>query len=586
MSIYKRLISQGRSAGVLYYLTVGAGFFAAVCVICQAWLISSIVDRVFIKGQYLIDVIYLLWGILILVFIRFLMIWIMDWFGQKTSNLIKDNLWRKLNRKLFILGPAYTLQQRSGELVSNIVDGMEMLDVYLTQYLPTRLIAVLVPIFVLLIVFLLDPWTTLILLFAGPVLILLIVLIGQRAKFITERRFLELSWMSAFFLDILQGIATLKIFGRSREQTLNIKNISQRYSSTTMDVLRTAFQTSLVMEWAATAATAMAALEISLRIMFGPLDFGRGLTALLLVPEFFLPLRQLALRYHSGTAGNAAAQRIFAILDTQPYLTTPVVPIACKANNYITEPVKFHDVIRFTDVSYAYGGGERPALQEFNLSIPYGETVALVGASGAGKSTVANMILYFIAPQSGKITVDGISLLEISRSGWLEQVAYVPQHPHLFFGSVRDNILMAKPQASFDELMAASKAANADDFISHLPQGYDTQIGEQGVRLSGGQRQRIAIARAFLKNAPLLILDEATAYLDRENEKLIQEALGRLIQQRTVLVIAHRLRFAYQADQIIVMDQGQVIEMGDHLSLLRNDGQYRKLVATYERGSG
>jgi ATP-binding cassette subfamily C protein CydD len=195
------------------------------------------------------------------------------------------------------------------------------------------------------------------------------------------------------------------------------------------------------------------------------------------------------------------------------------------------------------------------------------------------------MLLYFIEPQSGKITVDDIPLLDISRTDWLTQVAWVPQQPHLFFGSVRENILLAKPQASFDELIDAAKAANADGFISHLPHGYDTQIGEQGVRLSGGQRQRIAIARAFLKNAPLLILDEATACLDRENENLIQEALGRLIQKRTVLIIAHRLRFAYQANQIIVMDQGQAVEMGDHLSLLSNDGQYRKLVATYERGS-
>lgn len=585
MSIYNRLINQGKSAGVLLYLTVGAGFLAAAFFICQAWLLGIVVNQVFIEKQSLADLKYVLWGMLVLAIIRAVMIWIKDWLGQLTSNQIKDTLWQKLNLKLFTLGPAYILRQRSGELVNTIVDGVDTLDDYITQYLPARFLAILVPCFVLLVIFILDPWTTLILVISGPILVLILYLIGLRAKNITERRFLELSWMSAFFLDILQGIATLKTFGRSREQIHNIKTISQKYSSTTMEVLRTAFQTSLVMEWAATAATAMAALEISLRIMYSNLPFDRGLTALLLVPEFYLPLRQLALKFHSGTTGNAAANRIFAILDTESSFFTPVPSLESKESYSTKKKVTFHKEIQFSHVSFAYDNGHRPALNEFNLTIPYGKTIALVGASGAGKTTVANMLLYFIAPQSGKISIDGISLQDFSPTEWLEQVAWVPQHPHMFYGSVRDNILLAKPEASEGEVVAAAKAANADEFIEHLPQGYSTQIGEQGVRLSGGQRQRIAIARAFLKNSPLLILDEATAYLDRENEKLIEEALKRLMYQRTVLIIAHRLRFAYQANRIIVMDQGKAVEIGDHLSLINQDGQYRKLVATYERGS-
>jgi ABC-type transport system involved in cytochrome bd biosynthesis fused ATPase/permease subunit len=396
-----------------------------------------------------------------------------------------------------------------------------------------------------------------------------------------------LSWMSAFFLDILQGLATLKMFGRSREQAENIREISSHYGSTTMEVLRTAFQTSLVMEWAATAATALAALEISLRIMSGNLAFERGLAALLLTPEFFLPLRQMALKYHSGTGGRAAADRLFAILEhpsTAPGTLgalTPGTPGALRMPA-ITPGTPG---VCFENVSFAYAGGQRPALDGFTLKILAGQTVALVGATGAGKSTAANLLLRFIEPTGGQILIHDQPLVSIERTAWLEQVGWVPQRPYLFHGTVAENLRLARPGASQEQLQAAAQAANAAEFIERLPQGYATRLGEQGARLSGGQRQRIAIARAFLKDAPFLILDEATAYLDRENETLIHEALQRLMRQRTVLIIAHRLKLAYQADQIALMEAGRVIEIGKHGDLLARSGRYQQLAAAYERGA-
>ncbi len=583
-----------------------------VCVVAQAYVLSDIVDRVFQKKQTLNDVTSLLAVLLALACIRAATIWSGDVLAQRSASHLKGSLREKLVQHLFILGPAYTQSERSGELVNAAVEGVEVLDEYITSYQPARLLAGLAPIFVLLVILLLDPPTTLILLFTGPILVLLLAFIGSRTQEITERRFLELSWMSAFFLDMLQGLATLKMFGRSREQIENIRDISQRYGDTTMEVLRLAFQTSLVLEWGGTVATALVAVEVSLRLMSGALPFNRALAVLIITPEFFLPLRQLAIQYHAGQAGKAAADRIFAILDTKAsHTTTATFDSAAgahsertlsdleqrekeskwKSKNAPTAPLRMRlavparSDIRFDDVSFAYDNGQRPALLGFSLHIPHGQTIALVGATGAGKTTAAQLLLRFIEPDRGLITVDGAPLSEIDPAAWRLHVAWVPQLPHLFHGTIADNLRLARPEASQAEIIAAAQAAHVHEFIQALPQGYDTPIGERGARLSGGQQQRIAIARAFLKDAPFLILDEATSHLDSQSEAAIQDALARLMRGRTVLIIAHRLKLVYSAYQVAVLDQGRVIELGDPRTLLTHSGPYQQLVASYEGGA-
>ena len=546
-----------------------------MCVVAQAYVLSDIVDRIFLKRQVLNEVASLLGVLLALALIRAALIWSNDVLAQRAASRLKGGLREQLTRAFFTLGPAYTQSQRSGELVNATVEGVEVLDEYITVYQPARLLAVIVPVFVLLVIFLLDPLTTPILLFTGPILVLLLALIGSRAKGITEQRFLELSWMSAFFLDMLQGLATLKMFGRSREQIDNIRDISEQYGNTTMEVLRTAFQTGLVLEWGGTVATALVAVEVSLRLLNGLMPFNRAFAVLVITPEFFFPLRQLAIKYHAGAAGKAAGDRIFTILDT------PIKPPRSTITRSIAPP---RMDICFDEIHFAYADGLRPALQGFSLHIPHGKTMALVGATGAGKTTAAQLLLRFIESDRGSITIDGTPLDAIDIAVWRACVAWVPQIPHLFHGTIADNIRLARSNASQADIIAAAQAAHAHEFIAKLPQGYETPIGERGARLSGGQQQRLAIARAFLKDAPFLILDEATSHLDSASEAAVQDALTGLMRGRTVLIIAHRLKLVFAADQVAVIDQGRVTEVGDPHDLLTQNGPYQQLVAIYEGG--
>jgi thiol reductant ABC exporter CydD subunit/cytochrome d oxidase subunit CydB len=598
-SLDRRLLAGDGHARRALALAVGAGALAGAVPIAQAWLLAGVVDAVFLGGAPPGAVAGGLAALLGLVVLRSGALWLADDRAADCAGRVKARLRRDLGARRLAAGPVAAQASPSGEQVSTAVDAVEALEAYVTEFLPARALAVLLPLGVLAAVFVIDPWTTLVLAFAGPMLILILALIGGRARELSARRLAELGWLSAFYLDLLQGLPTLKLFGRSREQAATIEAVSRRYGETTMAVLATAFQTSLVMEWAATAATAMVALEVSLRLMHGALGFQPALALLLLTPEFFLPLRQLALRYHAGTAGRAATARIFDQLDQLDRLDEideldqPDRP----APGVVTSPERLDLELRAVSVRYApraapgapdpadapEAAGSRPlALADVSFTIPAGRTVALVGPSGAGKSTVASLLLRFVEPAAGEVRVGGRPLGALDAAAWRRQVAWVPQRPHLFHGTVADNLRLARPEATPAELAAAARAAHAHDFISALPRGYDTPLGEGGARLSGGQRQRLAIARAFLKDAPILVLDEATAHLDAESEALVRDGLARLGQGRTVLLIAHRLRLAYQADRIVVLDRGRVVETGDHAALLAGGTLYPRLVALHE----
>lgn len=339
-----------------------------------------------------------------------------------------------------------------------------------------------------------------------------------------------------------------------------------------MKVLKVAFLSALVLEIVATISIAIVAVEVGLRLLYGRMDFESALFLLILAPEFYLPIRLLGTLYHAGLEGVAAAERIFEILET-PLTAPAILKEQCPDLSSAT--------IRFQDVHYAYDNGNRPALNGVSFAIPPGQKIALIGPSGAGKTTISNLLLRFIHPDSGKILIGEDDLSTLAPEHWREKIGWVSQKPYLFHQSIAENIRLANPDAPMSNIIEAARQANIHEFIESLPEGYDTVAGEQGARLSGGQAQRIALARAFLKDAPFLILDEPTANLDPQLEAQIRQSLKKLMAGRTVLLIAHRLNTVLDADQIIVMAEGKIREQGTHQTLLKKGGLYRQLSQVY-----
>ena len=568
-----RLRAYDTTARRILAVAIGSGFLAAGVAIAAGIAFSLVVAGVFRGEADVADSVPLLCLLVVLAVARAALLLAQELLAQRASSRLTGRLRHDLLTRLGRLGPAYVGRERTGELSAVLGDGLDAVDRYVTDFQPARALAVAVPLLVLAVVFVLDPPTTLVLLFTGPLLVLMLSVIGARTRAQSEHRFAELRWMSAYFVEMLRGIATLKMFGRSSEQVGNMRAISDRYADSTMSLLRTAFQTSLALDWGAAVAMALVAVQVGLRLIEDAIPFDRALAVLVVAPEFFLPLRQLAQRYHAGSAGRAAGERIFVVLDAPaPAGTTG------RVGRRPLRPATPHEpAIDFDDIAFTFPERASPAIDGLTLRIDGGSRVALVGASGAGKSTLLSLLLRFCEPDRGRILVDGMPLADLDVATWRAGVAWVPQRAHLFHGSVADNIRMARPGASDAELLAAARGAHAADFIEALPAGFETPIGEGGVRLSGGQRQRVAIARALLRDAPLVLLDEPTAHLDLDGEAAVADGVERLTKGRTVIVVAHRLRLARTADRIVVLDEGRIAEAGDPVDLRRHIGPYAQL---------
>ena len=574
MKLDRRLLSSAGTAHKSLAVTIALGAADGIAVVFQAWTISQIVSAAFLDGAGLSQVQSKLILLLLLSLLRLALSTFREVAAQRAANHVKADIRNRLVSHLLALGPAYTTGERSGELTNTIQEGVEALDAYIRQYLPQLALAAIVPLAIFLFILPVDLLSAFVLLLTAPLIPIFMVLIGDAAEAQTRRQWSILSTMSANFLDAIQGLTTLKVLGRSRAMIAEIVNISERFRHSTMRVLRVAFLSAFVLEMVATISTAVVAVEIGLRLLYGRILFEQAFFVLLLAPEFYLPLRLLGTRFHSGMSGVAAAQRIFDILDQ------PAPAAKTDQPDYI--PLEFHEAIEFRDVHLAYDDGKRIALDGVTFSIPYGKIVGVVGPTGGGKSTLAHLLLRFTKPGGGEILVDGMPLEEIDTESWRRRLSWVPQQPYIFNTSAAENIRFAQTQSPFVEIETAAKRAGAHSFISSLPQGYDTILGEGSSRLSGGEAQRIAIARAFLKESPIIILDEATAHLDAETEAEILDSLRDLLSGRTALIIAHRLRAVVNADEILVLARGQIIERGTHEELLQMKGLYAEMVAAGE----
>lgn len=569
--MHRRLLTLTRDSRSALLLTVLSGFLIGLLTIAQAYLLSLTVNGVFLEAQPLAQVAGWLRLILVIIAGRAFLTWVNEVSANAVAVRIKTDLRQRLFSHILQLGPAYTRGQRTGELTTAAVEGIEALDAYYSQYLPQLVITALVPLSILVVVFPIDLLSGIVMLVTAPLIPFFMIMIGKGAEIVTKRQYQTLSRLSAHFLDSLQGLTTLKLFGQSKAHAKNIETVSNQFRDTTLGVLRITFLSALALELLATLSTAVIAVEIGFRLLYARMDFLEAFFILVLAPEFYLPLRMLGARFHAGMSGTTAAKRIYEILD---------IPAISNQLSVDSDQSVEVSSITFKDVSYTYPGETSPALDNINLQVNAGQHIALVGPSGAGKTTLVNLLLGFVQPTSGAITVN--KELPLTNYQLLHSIAWVPQRPYLFHDTLAANIRLGKPDATDGEMIEAARAAHLQEFIETLPENYETVIAEGGARLSGGQAQRLALARAFLKNAPILILDEPTSSLDPETETLLEGSTRRLMQGRTVITIAHRLNTIFRADQIIVLDEGQIIESGTHPELLARKGAYAAMVRTYQ----
>ncbi|MCL7426271.1 thiol reductant ABC exporter subunit CydD [Streptomyces sp. YS415] len=532
-----RLLRYARATRLFLVAVVGLGVVGALLVIAQAMLIAEVVVGAFQHG---LPVSGLTTPLLLLVTValgRALVAWLTELAAHRASAAVKSELRGRLLERAAALGPGWLGGQRTGSLVALATRGVDALDDYFSRYLPQLGLAVVVPVAVLARIVTEDWVSAAIIVGTLPLIPVFMMLIGWATQSRMDRQWRLLSRLSGHFLDVVAGLPTLKVFGRAKAQAESIRRITGEYRQATMRTLRIAFLSSFALELLATISVALVAVTIGMRLVHGEMDLYVGLVILVLAPEAYLPLRQVGAQYHAAAEGLAAAEEIFAVLETPvPESGSGAVPSGALA---------------FEGVTVRYPGRFGDALSDVSFVVQPGETVALVGPSGAGKSTLLNVLLGFVRPAEGRVRIGGADLTGLDLERWRSMIAWVPQRPHLFAGTIAENVRLARPNADDTAVARALEEAGAREFVAALPQGADTVLGEDGAGLSAGQRQRLALARAFLADRPVLLLDEPTAALDGATEAEIVTAVRRLAVGRTVLLVVHRPALLGIADRVI-----------------------------------
>lgn len=528
-----------------------ASLLAGLLVVAQARILAWACQLVVIDKSPLAPLMPLVAVIIALVLARSLLAYFSEKSAATAAALLKQSVRLRLYRR--VLSAGYTGRKADPATVTEALTvGVDSLEAYFTRYIPHLALAASLPFFILLFALPAEWRAGLVLVVSAPFIPFLMVLVGKGTQSLNRRQWSRLARLSGHLTDLVQGLPDLKICSAVKREAASVKRLSEEYRHATMAVLRVAFLSAFTLEFFSTVGTAVVAVIIGFRLLGGSLQFVDGLFILLLAPEFYLPLRTLGLSYHSRMQGIAAAERIVPLLADEYHapLQRDFLPIPGGGLAIACEEVTFR-------YSSARGG-----IDGVNLQLLPGEITALVGSSGAGKTTLAGLLLALSHPQAGRITVNGTDLKKIDPQQWQQRIALIPQTPFFFAGTIRENLTIGCATSSDASLNAALAAASALEFVEKLPAGLESTLGDCGAGLSGGELRRLALARVFLRNPDLIILDEPTAGLDRDNEQLVCAALRAFARERTVLLISHREDTVNWADRIFRLSDGRIDQEG------------------------
>ena len=570
MYLHPRLLALAKGVRWRILFAAVVGMLAVVAGVARLAVAAVVIFKIIHEGAQFSSIMWPLVGMVALIFVRSGLQYLQEVISHHTASVVKVALRERLYQHCLALGPGYFDQSRTGDVLMSLAEGVERLEAFFGRYLPQMIVAALAPVLIFAFMAIIDFRTGLVFLAFALLTLVLPNIFHRWTRTSSMARRDAYGALGADFLDAVQGLPTLKAFGQSKARGLLLADRARALFRTTMGVLAANSATSALTILGIASGAAVALAWGAVRVSDGELELRSLLIVLMLGVEIFRPLRELVQLYHDGMIAMSSAEGIFDIMDA---------PVDVADAAISPSPLQLAPEVTFEGVNYAYSGGRRPALHDLSFTLNAGETLGLVGPSGAGKSTIVWSILRFFDPQSGRVLLGGTDIREISLSQLRDQVAVVTQDTYLFHGTVAENLRFGGPNVTQEQLEVAAKTANAHNFISHLPQGYDTIVGERAVRLSGGQKQRIAIARAVLKDAPILILDVARSNGDAENEAVIQVALDHLMEGRTTLIIAHRLSSVVKADRIIVLEDGRLVESGNHGELVSAGGVYAELMA-------
>ena len=580
------LAGQGRHVRKWVMTTVCLGVLSGLLLVVQMYCIAHVAWAVFMDGQHRSEVGIYFIVMLVVVLLRAVLAWLKERSGIEASAQVRQQVREQLYTHICRLGPVGAAQKKAGELVSTALEQVEGLDQYFAKYLPQMSVAVFLPLAMLVAIFPVSVVSGLLLLFCAPLIPLFMALVGMGASSLHQKHFNEISRMSQAFLDTLLGLVTLKSLGSSQRHARSVFEAAERYRKRTMSVLRIAFLSSAVLELFAAVSIAILAVYLGL----GFINAGTGndmwwslegmtlqgaLFILLVAPEFFLPLRELGTHYHARAQAIGAAMEIQKVMALEADETVADKP-AEMPHAHATLPLQVP--LGLQHLSLYYEQHARAALADFSLDIAAGEKVALVGPSGSGKTSLLNLVLGFITPSSGKVLVDGLDIARLPEQERMAYVSWLGQNPVLFPGTLRENLQLADPDADDPRLWLALKQAGLAETVAALPNQLNTRVGEKNAGLSGGQAQRVALARVWLKQAPLWLLDEPTASVDAEQARQLEQALTTLWGDKTVVMATHRMETLAAMDRIIVLDAGRIVQVGSFDELLADrDGTFHAI---------